>query len=596
METADIQAQIETYIDHYDIYARDCLKIKDQYTKMVVPLMFNRGQRILHAISEKQKKKKGYIRSIFLKSRRFGGSTYVEGRFYWLASMNYYRNVFIVAHEIESTNTLFEMSKLMQQKNPIAPPTVKCNDKALKFDTKKGEGLKSEYRLATAENLDAGKSQGIHYLHCSEEAMWRHGRQLLAGLLPCIPKPPAESEIFRESTANGYGNSFQEDVFDTYMEGKYPYYSEDGIVYAWSNPDTDWVLVFIPWFVDERNTTPFDNNDHREAFKVEIARKVFDEADMKWVDSESLKLKKKFSLTLEQLHWRKWVIHTEYRGDINRFRENYPSTVIEAFLTSGSPVFPQVLCDQVEENCESPIIVGDVVDRMGKTRIRANVYGKFKVWEHYDKREIYFITIDSAGGKRKNIEKGAKTKDPDKTVIDAWNHRTGVQAAQWQGDIEYDLIADLAMLIGRMYGNAKACVELMNHGYTVVASMKAAEYPQYEHRPGEYGWTTVGSGALRKEIMIDTLYQMARDGQLQIRCKESVSEMRTFEEDNGHMEAATGCKDDRVMSAAMASMMMTMLPKTFDVKRGDEKPFKGFKNWERRIKPEKEVSYEEFYA
>ena len=242
----DIKTTIESYLDDYEIYAADCLKIKDQYSKLLCPLIFNRGQGILHNIAERQKKKKGFVRILFLKSRRFGGSTYVEGRFYWLASLNYFRNVFIVAHEIESTNTLFEMSKLMQQKNPLSPKIIKCNDKALKFDDKEGNGLKSEFRLATADNVDAGKSQGIHYLHCSEEAMWRHGKELLAGLLPCIPKPPAESEIFRESTANGYGDSFQEDVFKTYAEGRYPYYQDETGTYAWSHPDTDWILVFIP--------------------------------------------------------------------------------------------------------------------------------------------------------------------------------------------------------------------------------------------------------------------------------------------------------------------------------------------------------------
>ena len=587
----------ENYLDDFETYAKDFLVVRDQYSKMVVPFVFNKGQKILHTIAEKQKAEKGFIRIIFLKSRRFGGSTYVEGRFYWLCSLNYNRNVFIVAHEKESTNTLFEMAKLMQEQNPVAPPKIKCSEKALKFDTKDGKGLKSEYRVATAENLDAGKSQGIHYLHCSEEAMWRQGRLLLAGLLPCIPKPPIESEIFRESTANGYGDSFQEDVFNTYSEGQYPYYQEGGRVYAWNDPDnTEWILVFIPWFTDERNTTPFKTPARREAFEKKIREKVFDAEDSRWVDSYPLKIKRKFKLTLEQLYWRDFVIRTEYRGDEDRFKENYPSTVEEAFLADGGNYFGQELCDQVEEHCEPPLVTGNVVDLMGKSRIRANKYGKFKLWEKPDKRETYFLTIDSAGGKKKNIDKSKKGRDPDKTVIDVWNHRTGVQAAQWQGDIDYDLIADLVVLIGRMFFTATACVELFNHGYTVVAQLKAAQYPMYEHKPGEPGWPTTGSGKFRKTVMCDTFYQMARDAVLQVRCKETVSEMRTFMEESGHLEAATGCKDDRVITAAMASQMMTLLPKKFRVKRGDDKPFTGFKNFEHRIKKPVEGDYQEYYA
>jgi hypothetical protein len=264
--------------------------------------------------------------------------------------------------------------------------------------------------------------------------------------------------------------------------------------------------------------------------------------------------------------------------------------VEEAFLSAGLNVFGKELCDHIEEQCKEPVIVGDVVDRAGKSRIRANKYGKFKLWEKPNKAESYFMTIDSAGGKRKNIEKDLKAREPDKTVIDVWNHRTGVQVAQWQGDIEYDLIANLAILIGKMFFRATACVELMNHGYTVVADLKREKYPMYENKPEEPGWLTTGK---TKHLMIDSLYQMSRDGDLQIRCKETVSEMRTFEESNGHLEAATGCKDDRVMSAAMASQMMLLLPIRHETR--DSRQTYGFTNIADRYKPEDE-GYKEFYA
>jgi hypothetical protein len=50
---------------------------------------------------------------------------------------------------------------------------------------------------------------------------------------------------------------------------------------------------------------------------------------------------------------------------------------------------------------------------------------------------------------------------------------------------------------------------------------------------------------------------------LQIRCKETVDEMRTFIEKNGKYQASSGSHDDRVITAAMASQMMTLLPRKF---------------------------------
>jgi hypothetical protein len=174
-------------------------------------------------------------------------------------------------------------------------------------------------------------------------------------------------------------------------------------------------------------------------------------------------------------------------------------------------------------------------------------------------------------------------------VIDVWNYRTGVQVAQWHGDIEYDLISDLVILIGKMFFNGPACVELQNHGYTVVANLKKAKYKMYEWKSGEPGWAT---NRKTKPLMIDTLYQLARDASIQIRCKETVSEMRTFTEENGHMEAASGCKDDRVMSAAMASQMMSLIR----IPTGGGQTQSGIQNWLKRGKPSNYTAYQEMYV
>ena len=206
-------AQLESYLEDFELFSGDCLQIKDHVSSQIVPLHLNPGQKILHAVAERQSKDKGYVRILLLKSRRFGGSTYVEARFYWKTSLSFNKNTFIIGHEQDSTDTLYQMATLYHQLNPIKPSTLKSNAKELMFDTEKGTGLKSQYRLATAKNLSAGRSQGIHYLHDSEEAYWTNADILLPGLLACLPPPPAESECFRESTANGYGNLFQRDCF-----------------------------------------------------------------------------------------------------------------------------------------------------------------------------------------------------------------------------------------------------------------------------------------------------------------------------------------------------------------------------------------------
>jgi len=552
------EKQLQQYIADFRSFAHDCIKIRDHNTGRILPLIFNPGQEILHEITEKQKSEKGHVRIMLLKTRRFGGSTYVEGRFYHLTSLNFNRNTFITGHEEDSTATLYAMAKLMLEQNPIAPETCKSNAQELIFDTAKGDGLKSQYKLATARNVDAGKSQGIHYLHLSEEGMYQGGgHDLLSGLLQCVPPitAPVDTEIFRESTAKGFGNSFQEDVFRAYAEGAYPYYEKDGITYAWSSSTSDWILVFIPWFVHPWYSMPFDDNEQRNKILEKIEKKAFDEDAREWKDSEEKRLQDKFSLTLEQLNWRTWCIENQCRGSVNTFHQEYPATVEEAFLSSGLNVFSKEFCDGIESECINPILTGDVTNQLGKPTIRRNQYGHFRIWEKPDPEKEYVICVDSAGG-LKQSQKDANRK-PDPSCIDVFEHLSGKQVAQWHGHIDYDLIADMVELIGVFYNKAIACIELMNHGYTVVADLKRKYYPMYEAQGGEPGWLTTKK---TKPQMVDSLIRMSRDGAIQIVCKETVSEMRTFVEESGKYNASSGCHDERVDTAGMACCMMTLLP------------------------------------
>lgn len=570
--TAKAESMVEQYLDDFGAFAEDCLFVRDHVSKQIKPFQFNRPQRIMHAIVEKQRADLGYVRVVLDKARRFGGSTYIEGRGYWRTSLTFNYNTFIVAHEEDSTDTLFNMARLYHDKNPIAPSTKYSSKKELLFDTKDGRGLKSEYGLACAKSTSAGRSQGIHFLHVSELAFFPdNADELLDGLMSCLPAPPTETEVFLESTGNGYGNRFQRDVFAAYCEGKYPYYQEEGIVYAWKNPKDDWVLIFIPWFAHDAYRREFTNAAEKEEFQKETAKKVFRKDLMSWEDSDETKLRAKYGLSLEQLHWRAWTIQNTFKGRVHKFRQEFPATVEESFLASGTNVYPADLCDILESNCRPPILVGDVIDRMGKTAVRPNQYGHFSMWVKPEKDESYFITVDSAGGKkeRHKIEK----KEPDFTCVDVWNHNSGEQVAQWHGHIEYDLIGDVVDLVGRIYHQAIACVEMMNHGFTVIAALKTKKYPMYEFKDDEPGWSTNGK---TKPQMVDGLYEMARDGSLQIRCKETVAEMRTFIEENGAYNAESGCKDERVDTAGMASQMMKLLPRR---NRKGKQRITGISNW-----------------
>uniref|UniRef100_A0A6M3INI5 Putative terminase n=1 Tax=viral metagenome TaxID=1070528 RepID=A0A6M3INI5_9ZZZZ len=522
----------------------------------------------MHDIVEKHAAEKGYIRAILLKNRRFGGSTYIAGRGYYHTTLNFNKNAFIIGHETDSTETLYKMVKLMQEKNPLTPATLTSNAKELIFDNEKGTGLKSEYRLATAKNVDAGKSQGIHFLHISEEAMFpSHAAELLSGLFMCIPKPPSYSEVWRESTAKGYGNSFQKIVFDIYSEGKYPYFTAKinnyaphmpdaniEFTFAYYNPDIDWILIFIPFFLDPTCWRKFDNSDERKKFisRIEAASAKEKESD---INHEAKKYMQKYGLVLEQLYWRERSINNECDGRKDVFSQENPITIIGAFRSKGNNMYSSDHCDALEQQCRDTIVIGNIVRRMGRPVLEPVMNGHLSIWEHYDRRESYFITIDAAGGKRDIHYK--ENREPDKTVMDVWNRRTGHQVAQWYGHVDYDMISEVVEALGEMYGMAVACVELNNHGFTVVSDLSKMDYPLYYSKPNEPGWQT---NKKTKPKMADDLLSSTRNNVITIRCRETVDEMRVYVEQDGKYGAEPGCKDDRVSSAQMAAQMMEQLP------------------------------------
>lgn len=587
------EQKILGYRQNFSEFAAECLFVRDHTTKKILPFALNNPQRILNAIVDKQLEQLGYIRILLDKARRAGMSTYVEGRGYWRTSLNFNINAFIVAHEEDSTDTLFGMARLFHERNPLKPSTRYSSKKELLFDNKDGTGLKSEYSLACAKTTSAGRSQGVHFLHGSEVAYWEgNPDELLDGLMSCISDPEG-TEVYLESTGNGYGNRFQRDVFDAYSEGRWPYYQEDGITYAWKNPKSDWVLVFIPWFAHDIYSKEFDTEDQRGAFEKSIHRKVFNKELQQWEESEELKLHRKFGLTMEQLHWRRWTIENTFKGRVEKFRQEFPATVEESFLSRGSNVFPAELCDILEAACKPPVLIGDLIDRMGTTVIRPNPNGALSIWEKPEEDGIYFITVDAAGGKNERQKKEKKT--PDYTCVDVYDHESGRQVAQWHGHIDYDLIANIVELIGKYYNRATACVALLNHGFTVVAGLKSMQYPMFKHKPEEPGFLET---AKTKPQMIDSLYEQTRDGALQIRCRETVAEMRTFTEEDGKYGAEVGCKDDRVTTAAMASQMMLLLPRRRNIPRKHGKMGQpGITNWRDKMRKNKwDGSYQEVHV
>jgi hypothetical protein len=285
--------------DDFEHYAAKCLKIRTKAGK-VVPLELNEAQQYIHAKVEEQRALTGKVRAIVLKGRQQGCSTYIEGRFYWRVSHSKGVRAFILTHEEDATNNLFELAERYHENCPalVKPSTSAANAKELHFDR-----LDSGYKVGTAGNKAVGRSSTVQLFHGSEVAFWPNAQQHAAGILQAIPDEEG-TEVFKESTANGVGNYFHKEWQD----------AEAGL--------SDYIAIFVPWFWTK---------EYRKELPAEFT-----------LDHEEEAYQEAHGLDLEQMAWRRSKI-VELK-DATLFKQEYPATAAEAFQVSGvDPYIPPEL-------------------------------------------------------------------------------------------------------------------------------------------------------------------------------------------------------------------------------------------------------------
>lgn len=280
--------------DDYELYSRHFLKIRTK-SGAIRPFVFNDAQTYLHGRLEEQREETGKVRALILKGRQQGCSTYVGGRFYHKTSHFKGIRTFILTHEQEATQNLFDIVDRYHtyMHKDLRPSVGASNRKELLFDQ-----LDSGYRVGTAGSKGVGRSSTIQLFHGSEVAFWPHAETHASGILQAVPDKEG-TEVILESTANGIGNFYYK---------------------AWKQASTrqsEYIAIFIPWYWQD------EYRDH-------------DQPDMK-LEDEELEYMELYDLDMAQMAWRrKKIIEL---GDALLFKQEYPATPDEAFQTTGVESF-----------------------------------------------------------------------------------------------------------------------------------------------------------------------------------------------------------------------------------------------------------------
>jgi hypothetical protein len=515
--------------EDFEFYAAKCIKIRTKQGK-IAPLVLNRVQRRFVKKCIAQLQKYGRVRMVVLKARQQGLSTVISALQYWWLSQRKAQKGLVMAHEAESTTTLFDMYRRIHDNVPdIVRPSTKYSSRSeLVFDK-----LDSALRVATAGGRGVARGETLTFAHLSEVAFWptAFANTNFNGLVQAIPEEDG-TFIFLESTAQGVTGKFYEMAMGA-----------ERTDHMWNGYE----LFFSAWFesAEYREPAPADFQRTPEEEKL-IAR--FHDAGL---------------TSNDQLYWRRKKVAT---NGLDLFKQEYPATPEEAFLSTGRPIFNNDYISERLKDVKQPITTMAVEETYDEQSgrplplrvIREHPRGELKVYRPLDPKESYVIGADVGMGLRQGV-KGRKDGDPSVAQILDSQMR---QVAVWRGLCHPDVFAKILETLGYHYNSATIAPERNNHGLVTCVALRDANYP-YIYTDQVEGTLEPDKDTIKlgfftseatKPLIIDKLRACDREREIEINDETTLKEMMTFVvNENGRMEAEAGTHDDCVMSLAIAA-------------------------------------------
>ena len=512
LEEKHKRKKLNSYQNNFTDFASDNIKIITKDARRgFVNFTFNDCQKKITEILDEQLATNGKVRAIILKARQQGISTYCAGRVFWKTYFTPHARSVVMAHDSATSDALFNMSRnIIRNMDSLYKPTeLRSNAKEIVISSphfKKdatGEKPVSSYRLYTAGSPEAGRGTTPTIAHLSEIAFWQHDEKILAGLFQGISEAPG-TEVILESTANGAQGEFYR-LWRGALEG-----------------ENEYTPIFLPWF-----TTSEYYREPPEDFER---------------SSEEELLVEQHNLNNGQLYWRRLKIA---EGGELKFRQEYPATPDEAFITAGKSVFAMDKLKNLLPVVPDKTMLFD----FNSLTWEPSKDGNLEIWEYPGWDSNYVIAADVALGVGQDYS-AAVVMDTDRKVIGLYR----------DSYIDPSKFGDLLFYLGRYYNNALLTVESNSMGVATLSRLSQMNYINL------YKQTKISSISkeegmvpgfrttqVTKPHIIGNLKNAVENDDIWIASKTIIQELKDYvSTDSGRTEAAPGCHDDTIMATAIA--------------------------------------------
>ena len=400
-----------------------------------------------------------------------------------------------------------------RMREEIRPMARYDNKKQLKFENPdpktrpKFPGLASAMRVAHAKNVLAGTGTTQHFLHLSEAAKYPSNvcHLLESSFMPSLHLKPG-TVCINESTAYIGGDYFRS-CCERAMSGK-----------------SEWRFVFAPWYFDKRYVLPLKKGE-----KIHLDD----------VEKSILRIAKKgqqygnyfvppMDVRPEQFKWRRFIISGREDGE-NIFKQEYPTTYEEAWITTDFNVFRRDKLYEMRQHLKNPIRLAEIlpdgrlVDSPRSQMGSEDSY--LAIWEEPQPGERYDIGVDTSAG----LEEG------DFCVAEVWKRSNLEQVAEFRVRLDAMELGEKLFWLAHYFNTAQIALEMASTGFACNAQLQRLGYPYlyiWRHRERSFptlstytGWKTTRES---KSYMVSVTNSFIMKNQITIHSHVLWNEMSDF--------------------------------------------------------------------